>query len=75
MRNNLPYEVLIIGILTIIATFAIYYLLNGQFPSYSEDPAKFYKMLLGSFLVGSSLHLTLELAGLNEKWCKNEFVN
>ena len=75
MRNNLPYEVLIIGVLTIIATFAIYYLLNSQFPIYSEDPTKFYKMLIGSFLVGASLHLTLELLGLNEKWCKNEFIN
>lgn len=71
MRKNLPLELVAIGLLTIIVEFFIYRLLSGQFPS--PKLPHFNKMILGAFLLGSSLHFILEIATVNEKWCRTTY--
>lgn len=70
MRNNLPYELLVFGIITMVFSAAIYTVLTGELITNSKAPGK---MLFGSFLLGSSIHLVFELVGLNESWCRKEF--
>jgi hypothetical protein len=31
-------------------------------------------MLIGSFLMGASIHIVFELLGLNEQWCRATFL-
>jgi hypothetical protein len=72
MRSNLIYELLIIGVITVVFNLGIYTLLTGQIPT--PKLHHFYKMILGSFLLGSSMHFVLEITNLNEKWCRSEFT-
>lgn len=72
MRKNLIIELFVIGIFAIILEFFIYRLITGEFPGYHLK--HFNSMLLGSFLLGSSMHLILEIVGANEKWCVAEFA-
>lgn len=70
MRDYLVYEVVIVGLLTYAFTFVIYYIGNG---GNFVDLNKYKQMIIGSFLVGALLHLTLELTGINKLWCKSAF--
>lgn len=71
MRNNLLIETVAIGLFTIVMEFFVYFVLTGEFPG--PRLGHFYKMLAGAFLLGASIHLVLEFAGVNERWCKAEF--
>ncbi len=70
MRQNLPYELVIFGIITAVVSTLIFTLLTGKFIWETKDP---YTMLLGSFLLGAILHGGFEYIGFNEKWCRTEF--
>lgn len=72
MRKELIIEMVAIGILAIVFELFIYLILSGEFPSPSLP--HFNKMILGAFLLGSSLHFALEIAGLNEYWCKTTYT-
>ena len=72
MRKELFIEMIAIGILAIVFELFIYLILSGEFPS-PLLPPHFNKMILGAFLLGSSLHFTLEIVGLNEYWCKTTY--
>lgn len=71
LRKNLLLELVAIGILTIIVQFFIYRFLSGEFPG--PRLPHFKKMILGSFLLGVSLHFILEIATVNEKWCRSTY--
>ena len=71
MRQGLLAELLAIGILTMLLEFLVYKLLTGEFPG--PHLSHFKSMLFGAFLLGSSMHLILEVAGVNERWCKSAF--
>jgi hypothetical protein len=71
MRNSLIYETIVIGVLTFLLTFGIYYVMKGNLPQTTKPG--YYRMIIGSFLVGALLHLSFEFSGINEKWCKNNF--
>ena len=71
MRKELPLELLVFGIVTIIFNLVIYWAVTGEFPTTKLD--HFNQMLLASFLLGSSIHLTFELLGFNERWCKSTY--
>ena len=71
MRPNLFYEVVIVGLLTLAFTFGIFFLFNGHLPETTKPGYK--QMILGAFLVGGLLHLSLELLGLNERWCRTTY--
>lgn len=68
MRDNLIYETILIGILTLLFTFGIIYVLNNKLPDSSKPD--YYKMVIGAFSVGALLHLSFEFTGMNESWCK-----
>lgn len=69
MRVELLYEVIAIGILTIIFLWPSYYITSGKFPD-----KEIYKMIIGAFILGGSMHFVLELAGVNEYWCRKTFT-
>jgi multisubunit Na+/H+ antiporter MnhE subunit len=69
MRKELFAEMIAVGILAIVFQLFIYMLLSGEFPS-----LHFNKMILGAFLSGASLHFSLEIAGLNEYWCRTTYT-
>lgn len=69
MRKELIFEVIAVGILTIIFLWPSYYLVSGKFPNKEVS-----KMLIGAFILGGSMHFVLEIAGLNEKWCRMTFT-
>jgi hypothetical protein len=71
MRSELFIEVIVIGIFAIILDILIYRVLVGEFPSPSLP--HYYKMILGAFILGASMHIILEFAGMNEYWCKRVF--
>jgi hypothetical protein len=71
MRQGLLLELLGIGLLTVFMEFLVYKLLTGEFPGPHLNHFK--SMLLGAFLLGSSIHLVLEVTGVNEKWCRSAF--
>lgn len=71
MRQGLLLELLGIGLLTVFMEFFVYRILTGEFPG--PQLGHFKSMLLGAFLLGSSIHLVLEVSGVNEKWCKSAF--
>lgn len=70
MRNNLIYEIIVIGVITMIFNSIIYTLLTGKLIINSQN---YQTMLFGSFLLGASMHLSFELIGFNESWCRKEF--
>jgi len=65
MRTSIVYEMIAIGILTILFLWPSYLLVSGKFPE-----KELVKMALGAFVLGSSMHLFLEVVGANEKWCR-----
>jgi hypothetical protein len=65
MRTSIVYEMIAIGILTILFLWPSYFLVSGKFPE-----KELVKMALGAFVLGSSMHLFLEVVGANEKWCR-----
>jgi hypothetical protein len=71
MRPNLLLELLLVGIFTIILDFFVYRIMSGKFPG--PHLAHFRSMITGAFLLGSSMHFILEIAGINKKWCQKEF--
>ncbi len=71
MRQGLPLELVMIGLFTMVCEFAVYRILTGEFPG--PHLGHFKSMLLGAFMLGSSIHLILEITGVNEKWCKANF--
>lgn len=68
IRKMLIVEVIVIGILTMLLQLVIYRALTGEFPSPKLD--HYNQMLLGGFLLGSSIHLIFEVVGANEAWCR-----
>lgn len=71
IRKLLIVEVIIIGLLTMLLQLVIYRAITGTFPSPKLD--HYNEMLLGGFLLGSSLHLILEVVGANESWCRHTY--
>lgn len=71
MRNNLIYESIFIGVMTLLLTNIMYYIFNHKFPE-STKPG-YYQMIIGAFLVGFILHLGFEFTGMNELWCKSTY--
>lgn len=62
MRNNLPFEAIIVGLLTILVFYTVRYIFQDL------------DLIILLFLSGALLHLTLEFAGLNESWCRTTFT-
>lgn len=71
MRNNLIYESIFIGVMTLLLTNIMYYIFNSKFPE-STKPG-YYQMIIGAFSVGFILHMGFEFTGMNEFWCKTNF--
>lgn len=69
MRTEIVYEVIAIGILTIIFLWPSYYVVSGKFPE-----KEIYNMMFGAFILGGSMHFVLEIAGLNKWWCQKTFT-
>ncbi len=65
MRTSIVYEMIAIGILTILFLWPSYFLVSGKLPE-----KELVKMAMGAFVLGSSMHLFLEVVGTNEKWCR-----
>jgi hypothetical protein len=61
----------VIGIFAIILDVLIYRVLVGNFPSQSLPHFK--NMILGAFILGASMHIILEFAGMNEYWCRKTY--
>jgi hypothetical protein len=68
MRTALLFEMIAVGIFTIILEFFVYRVISGEFP-WTHLP-HFKGMLLGAFLLGASMHFILDVAGVNESWCR-----
>jgi hypothetical protein len=71
LRNGLLLETIAIGVVAILFDLLIYRVVVGRFVD-TKAPY-FYQMILGAFLLGASIHVTFEFAGLNEKWCRANF--
>jgi hypothetical protein len=71
MRKELLLELVVFGIVTVVFNLAIYWIITGEFPSPKLE--HFNQMLLASFLLGSSIHLTFEVLGFNERWCRSTY--
>jgi hypothetical protein len=72
-RSNLLYELLLIGIVTIVVGFISTRVLSGnKFPQF-DDP-KLGIMLFNYFIIGVVIHFIFEISGFNEKFCKKEFT-
>jgi hypothetical protein len=69
MRDNLIYECIFIGVMTLLLTNIMYYIFNNKFPE-TTNPG-YNQMIIGAFSVGFILHLGFEFSGMNELWCKN----
>lgn len=67
MRKLLIVEAIVIGIITLLLIIPIVSALSGKILYDS-------KMLIGSFLMGASIHIVFELLGLNEQWCRATFL-
>jgi hypothetical protein len=73
MRNTdiLLKEVVFLGILSVVFCGIIYYALQGSLPD--RNDTHFARMILGWFLLLPIVHITLEVLGLNEKWCRANY--
>jgi hypothetical protein len=71
MRNNLIYESIFIGVMTLLLTNIIYYIFNNKYPETTKPG--YYQMIIGAFLVGFVLHMGFEFTGMNESWCRNTY--
>ena len=69
MRNNLIYEVLVIGLITIII-YSILYKFIGNTNIKITD---YNRILFIAFLTGCSLHIIFEIIGANEYWCRTTY--
>ena len=62
-------EIVLIGLLTSVKGIALTRILtNNTFPPW--DHPQLSLMIVNDFLIGAILHIFLEFAGLNEKFCK-----
>lgn len=68
MRSELFFEIIVIGLITVIFMWASYFIVFGKFPD-----TDVYKMVLASFLVGASMHFLFEIFGVNQYWCEKTF--
>lgn len=68
MRYNLIYEVLIVGIITVIIYSFLYRIID--MPSITH----YNKMMLIAFITGGSLHFLFEIIGANEYWCRQIYM-
>jgi hypothetical protein len=66
MRDNLLFEAIIIGIITVFLFSIIYRIIGADTINVSD----YNKILFTSFLVGLSMHIIFEIIGANEKWCR-----
>lgn len=67
-RYAVLYEMLLVGLCVVIIEFILYKLFTGKFPS--TELKHFWQMVASGMISGASLHLILELVGINEKWCR-----
>jgi hypothetical protein len=69
MRDNLIYEVLIVGLITVFI-YSILYRIIGTSQIQVVD---YNKMLFTAFITGGSLHFLFEILGANEYWCRQTY--
>lgn len=65
-RKFLIVELFVIGLITILFNFVIYFSLVGKLPEKKNVSV----MVLGAFLLGVSIHLFFEVIGGNHRWCR-----
>jgi len=69
MRENLVYEVVFIGLITLV-----FYSILYRFIGNSEiKVADYNKILLTAFLTGCSLHFIFEITNANDYWCRTTY--
>ena len=68
MRDTLIYEVIAIGVMSLVLTYILNYIIKGMSPIFD------YQQMVIPFLVGALIHILFEFTGMNEKWCRMTYI-
>lgn len=71
--SNIISELIVLALISLLVNYIIYSVFTKtlQFPNFQQKGVL--PMYIGGILMVCGFHLTFELTGVNEKWCKANF--